>query len=57
MAGFSYDLTRKLALDLNYRYLNLGDTVSGHTTINNQHIHYDDITAHEIRVGLRYMIN
>ena len=38
MAGFSYDLTRKLALDLNYRYLNLGDTVSGHTTINNQYL-------------------
>lgn len=59
MAGVSYDLTPSLALDLNYRYLSLGEvdtkpfTAQGVT----QPIHFKDLAAHEVRLGLRYMFN
>ncbi|MCC6984735.1 MAG: porin family protein [Bauldia sp.] len=58
MAGVTYDLTYNLALDMNYRYVHLGDAQSAVIPIlsGTQRIHYDDISAHEIRVGLRYMI-
>ena len=48
-----------MLLDFNYRYVNLGDAVSGPTLANfgNQPIHYDNIDANEIRIGLRYMLN
>jgi opacity protein-like surface antigen len=58
MAGLSYDFSQNLALDVGYRYLNLGsvesDTIAagaGDGTFN-----YDDLSAHEIRVGMRYSI-
>lgn len=57
MAGVTYDLSYNLALDVNYRYVNLGDAESAPTTIlTGQPIRYDDIAAHEIRMGLRWMI-
>jgi opacity protein-like surface antigen len=58
-AGVSYGFTKNFLLDVNYRYVNLGDAVSGPTLpqFGNQPIHYDNIHANEFRVGLRYLIN
>ena len=59
MAGVSYNLTQKWVVDANYRYVHLGNAVSGPTdpAFGNQPIHYDNISASEFRVGLRYLIN
>ena len=58
-AGVSYAVTKNILFDVNYRYVNLGNAVSGATLpqFGNQPIHYDNIHANELRVGLRYMIN
>ncbi|HWL04473.1 MAG TPA: outer membrane beta-barrel protein [Xanthobacteraceae bacterium] len=55
MAGLSYDISRNLALDVGYRYLNMGDahTVSdpfGAMT-------FKSLAAHEVRFGLRWMFD
>lgn len=59
MAGASYQLTDNLLLDAGYRYLWLGDAESGRER--NRAIpgtvKYEDLQAHEIRVGLRYLID
>ncbi|WP_237154486.1 outer membrane protein [Oryzibacter oryziterrae] len=62
MAGVSYALTDQLSLDLGYRYLNLGDAQSGvieDGVTDNPHsarLKYDNIDAHEVRLGVRYTI-
>jgi opacity protein-like surface antigen len=58
-AGVSYPITKNFLFDLNYRFVDLGSTISGPTlaNFNNQPIHYDNIYANELRVGLRYLIN
>ncbi len=44
-----------LSVDLNYRYLNLGDAVSGFIPAGGGGvINYDNDSASEIRLGLRY---
>lgn len=61
MAGVEYPITDRLSLDLGYRYLNLGDAQTGRVTANPggavTHIKYEDIQAHEVRLGLRYYLN
>jgi opacity protein-like surface antigen len=59
MAGASYDFGNNWLLDVNYRYANLGNAVSGIIPLldGTQPVKYDNITAQEIRIGLRYMIN
>ena len=60
MAGVEYPVSDRLSLDLGYRYLNLGDAETGNATDaggNVTSIRYEDITAHEVRVGLRYYLN
>ncbi|WP_026792687.1 outer membrane protein [Pleomorphomonas oryzae] len=61
MAGVEYPLSDRLSLDLGYRYLNLGDAQTGSVTANPggavTHINYEDIQAHEVRLGLRYYLN
>ena len=57
------DSGRKVSLDIGYRYLWLGDaetgavvrTVGGVQTADDPTV--EDITAHELRVGLRYNLN
>src|SRR5262249_14341199 len=58
-AGVSYAFTKNLRFDVNSRSVNLGEAVSGPTSplFNTQRIHYDNIDANEIRVGLRYLLN
>lgn len=61
MAGVEYPISDRLSLDLGYRYLNLGDARTGYVTENpggaTTRMDYKDITAHEVRVGLRYYLN
>ncbi len=59
MAGASYDFTPNLALDAGYRYLNIGDGQSAKfaTGGQNTRITYDDLAAHEFRLGARYTFN
>jgi opacity protein-like surface antigen len=57
------DSGRKVSLDIGYRYVWMGDaetgavvrTVDGHQTADDPIV--EDITAHELRVGLRYNLN
>ena len=54
MAGFSYDISPNLKLDLGYRYVNFGTmsfkSLSG--------VLFDKgLTSHEVRLGLRYLID
>ncbi|KAB2874861.1 MAG: porin family protein [Bauldia sp.] len=59
MVGASYAVSRNWLIDLNYRYIDLGKAVSGKTLpqFGNRRIEYDDITAQEIRLGFRYLLN
>ncbi|HUG62913.1 MAG TPA: outer membrane protein [Methylomirabilota bacterium] len=56
MAGVGYDITENVTVDLNYRYMNLGDakTNAPDGAPGNGSIEWNDIAAHELRVGLRY---
>ena len=54
-AGASIDMTDVLLLDLNYRYLAVGDVSTADQY--GGKIEVNDIASHEFRVGLRYMIN
>ena len=54
MAGVSYDVTDHIKADVGYRYTNLGK-IEG-VSLNNTRIS-KDLTAHQVRVGLRYVID
>jgi opacity protein-like surface antigen len=56
MAGLAYHFTPQLALDVGYRYLNLGEIDSDTVPagVGDGDFTYDDLQAHEVRVGLRY---
>jgi opacity protein-like surface antigen len=64
MAGVSYHVSSTMLVDLGYRYLLLGETVSGTLTpntptpfINTARVTMRDMSAHEFRVGLRWMLD
>ena len=60
MAGVGYHVTDNLMVDVGYRYLDLGDAQSGKAAgfgKGKREIKFDDIRAHEVKVGLRYMID
>jgi opacity protein-like surface antigen len=58
MAGVSFDITHNLKLDINYRYLDMGDAVSGpikcteSCAAETQKYH---LASNDVRIGLRYM--
>ncbi|ADZ69359.1 outer membrane protein [Polymorphum gilvum] len=57
MAGASYAVTPNWSIDAGYRYKNLGDakSVKLHNVGTGQsRVKYKDLTAHEIRLGVRY---
>lgn len=56
MAGVGYEVAEGLTLDLNYRYLHLGDAETKFTsgTGTTETLEWNDIGAHEMRVGMRY---
>jgi opacity protein-like surface antigen len=55
MAGFSYDLTSNLKLDIGYRYVNFG-SFSGISSLSGA-LFSNQVSTQEIRLGLRYMID
>jgi opacity protein-like surface antigen len=57
MAGIGYQLSDRAVLDVGYRYLDLGKATSDsvdNTRAYNPRIRFDDLAAHEIKVGIRY---
>lgn len=54
MAGFSYAFTQNAMVDIGYRYLDLGRTS---IQLNPVAATQKDITEHQVRVGLRYMVD
>lgn len=59
MAGVGYEMSDQLTVDVGYRYLDLGDarTKAPAGTPGSGVIEWNDIAAHEIRVGMRYTFN
>ncbi len=55
MAGVSYAFSDHLILDANYRYVDFGE-VETDPDVNGDTVEFDDLTANEFRVGLRYVI-
>jgi opacity protein-like surface antigen len=54
MAGFSYDLSSNLKLDLGYRYVNFG-TMSFKSLLDSA---FDkNLSSQEVRLGLRYLVD
>ncbi|MGQ7794175.1 outer membrane protein [Faunimonas sp. B44] len=56
MAGVGIEFSPNVALDVGYRYLDLGSGESPVLQGLTSRIKYEDLTAHELRVGLRYTI-
>lgn len=57
MAGVGYQISDKAILDVGYRYIDLGKISSQRSDsagFINPAVKIDDITAHEVKVGLRY---
>ena len=60
MAGAAFDLSPSMTLDTGYQFRSLGSAQSAKITSvppGTQRIEYEDIYAHELRVGLRYNFN
>ena len=54
MAGFSYDISQNLKLDLGYRYVNFG-SMTFKSLLGSA---FDkDLTSQEVRLGLRYIVD
>jgi opacity protein-like surface antigen len=52
MAGMAYAISPNMMVDLGYRYLSLGDVMTGSDAFGSMKL--KNITAHEVRVGLRW---
>ena len=60
-AGASFDVAEKVKLDTNYRFVSLGSAQTARHYVNGASatnpVKYEDLFAHEFRVGLRYDLN
>jgi len=59
MAGVSKQVTPNMSIDVGYRYIDMGSIDSSgldNTGFLNPPLEIDNITAHELKVGLRYQI-
>lgn len=57
MAGVGYQISPRSVIDVGYRYLNMGKATSERSDTAgfvNPRVNFDDIDAHEVKVGLRY---
>ncbi len=57
MGGMAYQLSQRAIIDVGYRYIDMGKAKSGRVDsagFVNPRVVFDDIAAHEIKVGLRY---
>lgn len=58
MGGISYRVSPSMLIDVSYRYLNLGEASSGtEPPANTSRTYFRDMTAQEVRVGLRWMLD
>ena len=58
MGGVSYQMSPSMLLDVGYRYLQLGDAMSGPEPPGyTRRTYFRDVSAQEIRVGLRWMLD
>jgi opacity protein-like surface antigen len=62
-AGLSYQVTPRFAVELSYRYLNLGSAVTGPTNsfdgvtvVNGTPFQFKDLTSQDIKLGVRWML-
>lgn len=62
-AGLGFEITPNLTLELAYRYLDIGDAESGDlvafdgTNDVDNPMEFNDLTSHDVRLGMRYMFN
>lgn len=57
MAGVGYQISSRAILDIGYRYIDMGSAQSSQgdvVQVLNPKLVVDDITAHELKIGLRY---
>lgn len=57
MAGLGYQVSDRAILDLGYRYIDMGKVTSerhDNAGFINPRVDFDDLRAHEIKIGLRY---
>ena len=57
MAGVGYQISDRAVIDVGYRYIDLGQISSQRSDTGgfvNPAVKIDDLTAHEVKVGLRY---
>ena len=61
-AGFSFDVTQQFKVDVGYRFINLGSAKSAPVYCNDggcqtpASYRFKDITSHDVKIGLRYML-
>jgi opacity protein-like surface antigen len=61
-AGLSYKVNSQLSLEFAYRYVDLGDALSGdiitYTGVNqfNNPMQFNHITSHDLKFGVRWML-
>jgi opacity protein-like surface antigen len=61
-AGLAFAVTPNMSLELAYRYLHLGDGESGEITgassnVFDNRLKFNDLSSHDIKVGVRYTFN
>lgn len=61
-AGLAYDVTPQVTLELGYRYLNLGDAVSGRATAYDfsgeySGLEFENIDSHDLMLGMRWKLD
>ena len=57
MAGVGYQISDRAILDFGYKYIDMGKATSGrvdNANFVNPRVSFDDLAAHEFKVGLRY---
>lgn len=57
MAGVSYQFASNLALDIGYRYINFGNARAGDPAVNTDYLQLNKLTAQEVRIGLRLLLD
>ncbi|NJL08273.1 MAG: porin family protein [Methylacidiphilales bacterium] len=58
MAGVAVRVSPHMSFDFGYRYVDLGQPESGFGLVaTTSKVQFDNVTAHEVRAGLRYMID
>ena len=59
MAGAVFDVSPNIKIDANYRFTSLGEAQTGGVVGYPEHgpVKYEDLYAHDFRVGLRYDLN